>query len=76
MITSQVKGLIGVTGFKGRGFVNVWKGVLTNITSIQWYDTAVGLFCIAVLYFLRVSHILKSLIPDFLYLLILETQRV
>ena len=55
VITSQVKGLFGISGFKGRGFVNVWTGMFSNISSIQWYDTAVGLLCMLVLYFLRVS---------------------
>ena len=90
MITSQVKGLLGITGIVGRGFVNVWVssnqtfitminiarplsiitiiflplaqlalqvGVFSNLTSIQWYDTAVSAFCMVVLYFLRVRHI-------------------
>ena len=70
VITSQVKGLLGITGIKGRGFVNVWVrifnyllcccifcqvGVFSNLTSIQWYDTAVSAFCMIVLYFLRVG---------------------
>ena len=73
MITSQVKGLLGITGIKGRGFVNVWVrndfllvaslalhaqvGVFSNLTTIQWYDTAVSAFCMIVLYFLRVGDI-------------------
>ena len=90
VITSQVKGLLGITGIVGRGFVNVWVssnqtfitmvniagsisiitiillplvqlalqvGVFSNLTSIQWYDTAVSAFCMVVLYFLRVRHI-------------------
>lgn len=53
VITSQVKGLLGITGFKGRGFLKVWEGVLGNISSIQWYDTAMSVVCVAILYFLR-----------------------
>ena len=56
VITSQVKGFFGITGFQGRGFVNVWVGMFTNITTIQWYDTAVGLACMVILFFLRVSE--------------------
>ena len=85
-----MKGLLGITGIVGRGFVNVWVssnqtfitminiagsisiitiillplvqlalqvGVFSNLTSIQWYDTAVSAFCMVVLYFLRVRHI-------------------
>ena len=33
----------------------MWVGMFTNITAIQWYDTAVGLVCMLILYFLRVS---------------------
>ena len=99
MITSQVKGLLGITGIVGRGFVNVWVssnqtfinmitiagsisiitiillplvqlalqvGVFSNLTSIQWCDTAVSAFCMVVLYFLRVRHIL---LQSFLILL-------
>jgi MFS superfamily sulfate permease-like transporter len=51
-----VKGLFGITGFKGRGFVNVWRGVFTNLSTIKWYDTALGIVCIAILYFLRVRR--------------------
>ena len=50
-----MKGLLGITGFKGRGFVKVWSGVFTHVTSIRGYDTAVGLTTIAALYFFRVG---------------------
>ena len=32
-------------------------GVFSNLTTIQWYDTAVSAFCMVVLYFLRVGDI-------------------
>ena len=55
MITSSVKGFFGVT-FKGRGFINIWYGLFENIKTVQLYDMAVGLGCMAILYFLRVKE--------------------
>lgn len=52
VITSQVKGFLGIY-FPGRGFIKVWVGIFKNITSIHPYDTAVGLGCMVILYFLR-----------------------
>ena len=31
VITSQVKGLLGITGIKGRGFVNVWVRIFSYL---------------------------------------------
>ena len=55
MITSCVKGFFGIY-FKGRGFITIWRGLFENILSVRLYDMAVGLCCMALLYFLRVSE--------------------
>ena len=54
MITSCVKGFFGIK-INGRGFITIWKGFFENILNIQIYDMTVGICCIILLYFLRVS---------------------
>ena len=53
--TSQVKGLLGLQ-IPGRGFVNTWYGVFSNIQSVRPCDASVGFACIGILLFLRVSQ--------------------
>jgi len=50
--TSQVKGLLGLK-VPGRGFLNTWIGVFSNISAIRPCDAAMGFACIGILLFLR-----------------------
>lgn len=52
VMTSQVKGLLGLK-VVGRGFLNTWIGVFSNISAIRPCDAVLGFSCIGILLFLR-----------------------
>jgi len=52
VMTSQVKGLLGLK-VAGRGFLNTWIGVFSNINYIRPCDAVLGFSCIGILLFLR-----------------------
>ena len=47
-----MKGFFGIY-FHGRGFIRIYQGLFTNITSINYYDTLIGFISMGILYFLR-----------------------
>ena len=56
VITSQLKGLFGMT-YPGRGFVKIWYGFFTNITTIKLTDMGASLITVAILFFIKVSFV-------------------
>lgn len=54
IVTSQVKDVLGIAA-NGTTFVQIWKSILTNISSTRAWDTLLGLTCIAVLLIMRVN---------------------
>ena len=53
VMTSQVKGLLGLKKVPGRGFLNTWKAVFENISSIRAVDAAIGFTSLGVILLLK-----------------------
>ena len=64
VMTSQVKGLLGLKKVPGRGFLNTWKAVFENITSIRPVDAAIGFTSLGVILLLRSLRNFKCCRPS------------
>jgi MFS superfamily sulfate permease-like transporter len=63
VITSQLRGLFGMT-YPGRGFLKIWYGFFTNITTVKLSDMGASLVTFTILFLIKVREI--SLIPLFI----------
>ncbi|XP_013112921.2 sodium-independent sulfate anion transporter [Stomoxys calcitrans] len=57
--TSQLKGLLGLRGGSGSGFVNTMKSVFLNLDKVRYGDYSLGLAAIVILLLLRKLKDLK-----------------
>ena len=53
MITSQLKGLFGMT-YPGRGFLKIWYGFFLNVTTIKLTDMGASLTTFLILFLIKV----------------------
>jgi hypothetical protein len=56
VITSQLRGLFGMT-YPGRGFLKIWYGFFTNITTVKLTDMGASLVTFTILFLIKVREI-------------------
>lgn len=56
--SSQIKGLLGIRGGSGSGFVSTISTVITKADEIKWPDALLGISSIVILLLIRVDFII------------------
>jgi MFS superfamily sulfate permease-like transporter len=58
--SSQVRNFLGLDGPKGKGIINVWRSIISNISTAKIGDSVMGISCVGFLFAMKVCHFVQS----------------